>query len=207
MTGPTSTAPDPGEAFASVRRRRLRERISTVDQAMTVGAAVLLPLGLVLVFLGWYGAAHTPYLFEQLPYLLSGGLLGLGLAMTGGFVLFGGWIARTAREQSVRDDALLEAVRDMREELALLRRAGAEPVPPPPAQRGRRRAAASNGSASRGLVATARGSMLHRPDCAIVTDREDVHDVSEADAQGLRPCRLCNPLASEPAPAHPGRPS
>ena len=183
------TEPD---AFADARRTRLRDRVSTADQLMTVGAAVLLPLGLIMVFLGWYGASHTPYLFEQVPYLVSGGLLGLGLVITGGFVLFGSWIARTSREQGARDEELLLAVREMRDELARLRAGATEAVPTQ--ARGRRRAAASNGSSVHGLVATARGSMLHRPDCAIVTGRDDVHAVDDSEVEGLQPCRLCDPL-------------
>ena len=201
MTQPTTTST--GEAaspFAGVARRRMRDRVSTVDQLMGVVAAVLLPLGLVMVFLGWYGASHTPYLFEQIPYLVSGGLLGLGLVMAGGFVLFGSWIARTANEQRARDLELLEAVRGMREELSRVASTAAQPVPAAPVQRGRRKVVpevpAQNGSSAHGLVATARGSMLHRPDCAIVTDRDDVHDVTADEAEGMRSCRLCEPLAA-----------
>jgi hypothetical protein len=201
-----ATPPPSGsaDAFGGVARTRLRDRVSAADQLMTVVAAVLLPLGLVLVFLGWYGAARTPYLFEQVPYLVSGGLLGLGLIVTGGFVLFGSWIARTAREQAVRDETLIEAVREMRDELARLRLSPPEPVSAPPAQRGRRKsapAAAPVNGGSHGLVATARGSMLHRSDCAIVTGRDDIHDVTDPEAEGLRPCRLCDPLAAEPVRA------
>lgn len=184
------TEPD---AFADARRTRLRDRVSAADQLMTVVAAVLLPLGLVTILLGWYGASHTPYLFEQVPYLVSGGLLGLGLVLVGGFVLFGSWIARTAREQGSRDDELLLAVRELREEMAQLRRSAAEAVP---AQARGRRRAGSNGRAGTGLVATARGSMLHRPECAIVTGRDDVHPVDDVEADGLQPCRLCDPLGA-----------
>ena len=201
MTQPTTTSSgDADSPFAGAARRRMLDRVSTVDQLMTVVAAVLLPLGLVMVFLGWYGASHTPYLFEQIPYLVSGGLLGLGLVVTGGFVLFGSWIARTANEQRTRDLELLEAVRGLREELARVSSAAAQPVPAPPVQRGRRKSVSAapdtNGSTPHGLVATARGSMLHRPDCAIVTDRDDVHDVTADEAEGMRSCRLCEPLAT-----------
>jgi hypothetical protein len=206
VTQPASTTPaDSGDAFGGVVRTRLRDRVSTTDQLMTVAAAVLLPLGLVCVFFGWYGASRTPYLFEQVPYLVSGGLIGLGLIVTGGCVLFGSWIARTSREQAVRDEALLAAVNDMRDELARLRLSPPQSLVAAPAQRGRRKstgsttAGAPNGSGVHGLVATARGSMLHRPDCAIVIGRDDLHDVS--DAEGLRPCRLCEPLAAQPARA------
>ena len=67
--------------------------------------ASLLPLGLVVIILGWYGAANTPYQYDQLSYLVSGGLLGLGLTFVGGFLYFGAWLARIAddgRESSRR---------------------------------------------------------------------------------------------------------
>ena len=60
--------------------------------------AVLLPLGLVVIVLGWYGAANTPYQYDQLSYLVSGGLLGLGLTFVGGFLYFGAWLARIAAD-------------------------------------------------------------------------------------------------------------
>ena len=65
--------------------------------------AILLPLGLVVIVLGWYGAANTPYQYDQLSYLVSGGLLGLGLTFAGGFLYFGAWLARIASDN--RDSA------------------------------------------------------------------------------------------------------
>ena len=35
--------------------------------------------------------------------------------------------------------------------------------------------------------------MLHRPDCAVVAGRTDLHGVS-ASGDGLNPCSLCNPF-------------
>lgn len=199
MTSASTPGPDDAGPFARVARRGVRERFSTADRLMAVGAAILLPLGLVMVFLGWYGAARTPYLFEQVPYLVSGGLLGLGLVITGGFVLFGSWIARTAREQRAMDLELLDAVRAVRDELARLPQLLPEAVPTAPVQRGRRKSPSpvgSNGRGTSGLVATARGSMLHRPDCAMVHDRDDLHPVTAGDLDSLQPCRLCAPLAA-----------
>ena len=88
-----------------------------VEQILAVASAVLLPLGLVVILLGWYGAAHTPYLFEQLPYLISGGLLGLGLALVGGLVYFGSWVARGAAEQQRQSEAVAALLTDIRDEL------------------------------------------------------------------------------------------
>jgi hypothetical protein len=194
--------PAEGDAFATaVRGPSLRDRLRVPDQAMQVAAAVLLPLGLAMVLLSWWGAARTPYLFEQVPYLISGGLLGLGLVLTGGFVFFGSWIARTARAQQAAALELLEAVRAVRDEIAASASAAPE-LPLAPPQTRRRRAAAhgagSNGSALTPsvLVATANGSMLHRPDCVVVASREDLHAISPEESGVLQPCRLCNPLAT-----------
>ena len=75
----------------------------SLDGVLGVASAVLLPLGLALIVLGWYGAAHTPYLFEQVPYLISGGLLGLGLAVVGGFVIGGAGACAHGLETGVPD--------------------------------------------------------------------------------------------------------
>jgi hypothetical protein len=151
-----------------------------VDRVLTWVSAVLLPLGLLVVLLGWYGAAHTPYLFEQVPYLISGGLLGLALVTGAGLLYFGGWVARSSSLQARASEEALELLREIRDGLA------AAPVRAP---------ASTTGD---GFVATARGSMWHRPDCPVVAGREDLHHVGP-DGGGLRPCSLCDPLAAVPA--------
>ena len=63
----------------AARMRRLARRSSgDVDRWMLVTGAILAPLGLALIVLGWVGAARTHLLFEQNAYLISGGVLGLG---------------------------------------------------------------------------------------------------------------------------------
>jgi hypothetical protein len=143
---------------------------------------VLLPLGLLVILLGWYGAAHTPYLFEQIPYMISGGLIGLALVTGAGLLYFGAWVARSAAAQQRTAEQTLELLREIRDGLG-----------------GQTTRTAANGSAT-GFVATARGSMWHRPDCPVVAGRTDLHSVSE-DGDGLQPCALCNPLSTEPAHA------
>src|SRR4029079_12827232 len=78
---------------------------------LLVGGAALMVLGLVAVLLGWYGAAHTPFGFEQTPYLISGGLFGIALVLVGGFLFFGSWLARVAvtSQQTAKEMAALSA--------------------------------------------------------------------------------------------------
>jgi hypothetical protein len=159
----------------------------SVERVLAVVSAVLLPLGILVILLGWYGAAHTPYLFEQVPYLISGGILGLGLAVVGGMVYFGSWIARGAAEQRAKSDEVAELLREIRDEM----RSTAQAAPAPS-----RRTSASSGNGSAPFVATARGGMLHRPDCAVVAGRTDLRRIG-ASGDGLAPCTLCAPLDAD----------
>ena len=152
-----------------------------VNGVLAIASAVLLPLGLAMILLAWYGAAHTPYLFEQVPYLISGGLLGLGLATVGGLLYFGSWIARGNAEQQRQGEELAELLREIRDGLR------DNATAPRAASNGRAKAA------SGAFVATAKGGMIHRPDCAVVAGRDDLRTVSAADH--LSPCTLCTPFA------------
>ena len=164
MTSPTST------------------RVRGVESILAIISAIVLPLGLAVILLGWYGAAHSSYLFEQVPYLISGGLFGLGLVVLGGLLYFGSWIARSAAQQQRQGEEVAELLREIRDEMRT-RPAAAAPA--------RRAQAGTNGSAS--FVATAKGSMIHRPDCAVVAGREDLRQVSVTD-RGFTPCSLCAPF-------------
>jgi hypothetical protein len=78
------------------RRARFRdavERLSERAQSAELVKLLLLPgafavvLGFGLMILGWYGAAHTARQIEQIPYLISGGFIGLGLVVVGALLL------------------------------------------------------------------------------------------------------------------------
>ena len=199
----TTTAPD----FASAApRQSLKQRLQGLDNVLVGISSILLPFGVLLVLLGWYGAARTPNLFEQVPYLISGGLLGLAFVVSGGLLYFSSWVAKAAQEQRTSSAELLAALHEIRDELAT--RPAPEVVLPDvvPAQpRSRRTGKESpNGASARAvrseddaplLVATATGRMLHRTGCAVVVNRDDVHAVSPS-TPGMQPCRLCDPLGA-----------
>ena len=80
----------------AARRERFRDavaRLSERAQSTQLLRMLLLPgafcllAGFVLMFLGWYGAAHTARQIEQIPYLISGGFIGLGLVFVGALIL------------------------------------------------------------------------------------------------------------------------
>ncbi|MDQ2649090.1 MAG: hypothetical protein M3Z03_06015 [Actinomycetota bacterium] len=69
-----------------------------------VGAWVLVALGGLALVLGWVGVTGTPYTFEQIPFVISGGLGGLFLLGVGAML----WISADLRDEWRKLDRLLE---------------------------------------------------------------------------------------------------
>ena len=81
-------------------------------------AASLMTMGITAILLGWVGAAHSTLLEEQVPYLISGGLLGLALSIIGALLVFTHWLTVSIREARAHEAArrrdhveLVEALR------------------------------------------------------------------------------------------------
>src|SRR5436305_13323753 len=84
----------------AVKNLRTRQSLSSipVDRWVLIVGAIMVPLGIALIILGWYGAAHKALIIQQFPYLISGGILGLGLMITGCLDYFVNWIKRLEQE-------------------------------------------------------------------------------------------------------------
>ncbi|HKT05911.1 MAG TPA: hypothetical protein VJT31_40920 [Rugosimonospora sp.] len=96
-----------------------------LQQILTLVGGFLMPLGLAVIGIGWWGTAHTGYVFEQIPYLVSGGLFGLGLTASGALVFFSSWLARLAQLQ--REQA--ELARQLLERMPVRDPASTQPIP------------------------------------------------------------------------------
>ncbi len=177
-------------ADATVRQDRLADNLSALrirrasllegDRWMLVVGGTLLPLGLIVIVLGWLGASNTVLVFEQVPYLLSGAAFGLGLVFAGGFVYFAYWLTLLVKENRSGREELTAVM--LRMETLLQEQA----VASTPRTR--------KGTPSPSLVATKTGTMMHRPDCIAVETKTDLRSVTDSTA-GLTPCKLCDPLA------------
>ncbi len=170
-----------GSGAAPLRNNGYR----VLQVVLFVAGAVLLPLGLVVIVLGWYGAAHTPYQYDQLSYLVSGGLLGLGLTFCGGFLYFGAWLARIAsdnRDTAKRLSDTLLVLADVVSHSASAPQAGAVPAGP-----------ASVRDPGSVLVVAGSGTTVHRRDCPLVHERDDLVPAGP-DAPALTGCRICKPF-------------
>jgi hypothetical protein len=109
----------------TVRRARFREAVSgMVSRAestdllrwVLLPGAIAMVSGFVLMILGWVGASRTFREIEQIPYLISGGLVGLGLVIVGALLLASAfWMVllqkfeQEAEERARRQTEALEA--------------------------------------------------------------------------------------------------
>ncbi|MEX2393495.1 MAG: hypothetical protein WD826_03340 [Actinomycetota bacterium] len=182
---------------AAVSRMRGGRRMDT-DRMQLIAGATLAVLGLAAIIIGWYGAANTGFEFEQTPYLISGGLLGVALVFLGGFVYFAYWVTRLVRESRAQADRAAEILDQIAATLD-----GATI-----GNGSRSRATASRGPIAGGsgrggvgglpprtaFVATRGGAFFHRKDCDVVAGRTNLRKVTPKTA-GLDPCRICDPLS------------
>ncbi|MDT4923813.1 MAG: hypothetical protein QOG01_1526 [Pseudonocardiales bacterium] len=159
---------------AAVRDQRFRN----VQLVLFTAGAVLMPLGVGAILLGWYGVAHTKYQYDQLPYVVSGGLLGLGLIFLGGFLYFGAWMAKVANDQRESSRQLADTILVLADLVS--RQTGT--------------ATADSAVADSGAVPVlaGAGSTVHRRDCALIAHRDDLH-VLTGEETGLGTCRVCRP--------------
>jgi hypothetical protein len=193
-------AEDTADMEAVGRFEKLRESVSRVrgsrgidaDRLMLALGAVLIVGGLVAIIIGWLGAANTGLAFEQTPYLISGGLLGLALVFLGGFVYFAYWVTRLMRESRAQSDRASELLDRIAETLDGANLNGQNP-------RSRTRSASSSVRAPSAravsFVATRSGTQFHKSDCPVVAGRSGLRRVS-ANARGMTPCRICDPLGA-----------
>lgn len=154
------------------------QRYRTLQLVLFAAGAVLMPLGIITICLGWYGTAHSHYDYDQRTYLISGGVLGLGLVFLGGFLYFGAWLAKVAADQ--RDSA-----RQLADTILVL----ADMV-----SRQSTGSALDEKAADPGAVPVfaGDGTTVHRRDCPLIAHRDDLR-VLNGKERNPTTCRVCRP--------------
>jgi hypothetical protein len=176
--------------------RGLRTKAGGTDQAriLLLAGGILIPLGIVFIVLGWIGASHTVNLYEQIPYMISGGLLGLGMVFAGGFCYFAYWLTQlvyAARRDAADSRIVLERIESLLSSgnsLASVSYAEGGMTTAPPA------ATSLSAVAGSTYLATPTGTMFHLPSCPAVAGRDNLREV-QGDEAGLTPCKICEPLS------------
>lgn len=145
---------------------------------------ILMGAGALLMLLGWFGVSREALPAKQIPYLVSGGIGGVFLAVLGAYFLG----TQELRNDSGRLDRLERMVQELHQ--ALLRRPDAPSVLVPDTAHTN-----GTGSAPRRVAVVDGGELYHRPGCAMV-DGKDVSELAPSTARkrGLRPCPACSPV-------------
>jgi hypothetical protein len=150
-------------------------------QLATYAAAALVVGGFVTIVFAWNGAAELNHLAGQFPYLVSGGLIGVGMIAAGCAL----WLIQLSRQlgaERTRRMHRLDAA------LASVAAAASAEAPAPTAAR------PTAADAERDLVVIGRSS-YHDPGCRLISKRDDLPTAprGEATADGLSPCGVCKP--------------
>ncbi|MEY2431835.1 MAG: hypothetical protein QOC92_1560 [Acidimicrobiaceae bacterium] len=147
---------------------------------------VLLALSALFILIGWIGVSGTPIVAKQIPYVVSGGIAGVFLAVFGAYFL--------GTEELRKDSGRLDRLERMVDELhaALLTRDDA----PTSSESSDTGEAGTNGQA---FVVLTGSDMYHRPDCAMVAAKPNsaVLAPSTIKRRHLTPCALCEPLLAD----------
>lgn len=98
-----------------------RPAIILHERFLLAVAGALMTAGVVAIILGWIGAARSILVVKQIPYLISGGLLGVALATIGALTFFTHWLTVLVRDLRAQDavrrrehEELLETIREER---------------------------------------------------------------------------------------------
>lgn len=129
-----TTTIDTETDLVSSRRARFREavaglseraRSSDLQRMLLLPGSLLVAAGFAFMIAGWWGASRTHREVEQIPYLISGGIIGLALTIVGALVLATAVWTSTAERISIEAEA--RAARQLRELEERLREEQAAP--------------------------------------------------------------------------------
>lgn len=151
-----------------------------VDRRVRLGrllGLVLIMVGFAVIGKAWDGAASRDFVQGQIPYLLSGGFVGIGLIATGATLLL---LSAVRAERQALSEAVEDVTRLLGRNLARLQMS-------------------ANGSEADSEQVVAGASVYHLPDCKVLRGKSNLATitVARAAAEGLSACRVCDPPRPE----------
>jgi hypothetical protein len=137
-------------------------------------------VGFILIAKAWDGAANQNWAPAQTPYLLSGGFMGLGLIITGATLIF---LSTIRAEREVMTELYQEMTRLLGRNLSRLQVT-----------------TSTNGAGHKNAEQVVAGAKVyHRQGCKVLDGKDSLMTVTvdQAEAEGLEPCRVCDPPTTQ----------
>jgi hypothetical protein len=155
---------------------------------------ILIGLAAVFILVGWIGVSGTPIVAKQIPFVVSGGIAGVFLAVAGAYFLG----TEELRKDSGRLDRLERMVTELHAALLVREDAAADEPAAEVEEAGPVTAAAEQDGAAtngRAYVRLTGSDLYHRADCTMVAAKAGTARVAPSTIRrrSLTPCSLCEP--------------
>jgi hypothetical protein len=104
--------------LADVYALQIPSRTERRERRLYLAGLLLTVAGLAVIGLGWWGASGTKYTYQEIPYVISGGIFGAAMVIIGAALfarysaarLLRFWLARLVADQQLQADRIVEAI-------------------------------------------------------------------------------------------------
>jgi hypothetical protein len=114
---PNSMSDRAEEFLAAVYALQIPSQTVRRERRLFAAGIVIVLAGFAAIGLGWYGASGTKYVYQEIPYVVSGGifvaLVVLGAALFARYSaarLLRFWLARIVADQQLQTDRVVQAI-------------------------------------------------------------------------------------------------
>jgi peptidoglycan/LPS O-acetylase OafA/YrhL len=115
---PTSTSDRVEQFLAGVYALQIPSQTERRERRLLGAGIVIAVAGFAVIGMGWLGASGTKNVYEEIPYVISGGIFGASLVMVGAALfarysaarLLRFWLARLVADQQIQTDRVVDAI-------------------------------------------------------------------------------------------------
>ena len=113
------------EFLAGVYALQIPSQTERRERRLFWSGVVIAIAGFAVIGLGWWGASGTKYVYQEIPYVISGGIFGAALVIVGAALfarysaarLLRFWLARLVADQQVQTDRVVDAITALAESI------------------------------------------------------------------------------------------
>ena len=124
-TGNTSERVE--QFLAGVYALQIPSQIERRERRLYAVGIVMAIAGFAVIGMGWWGASGTKYVYQEIPYVISGGIFGISLVVVGAALfarysaarLLRFWLARLVADQQIQTDRVVDAITVLAESMKM----------------------------------------------------------------------------------------